>query len=312
MGYMSKKKQKVEFRYYEMPNNEIVLALLGESWIRNYSEGIECLHFHNYIEIGYCYYGMGSLIFENESLRSGPNMFSIVPPNWLHRASSDQGTKSYWEWLYLDIEQYLKNVYKDDSLFVQGILKKIYRRPLLLHAKEHPALDNIILNIIREMRNKDIYYRESVKGYIHAFIVELLRLDDKEEQKAKIIKQTSRISDALDYVRENYREEIKIRQLAHACNMSESHFRRVFLESMNMKPIEYINLIRIQKACELIKKTQISMEDVAYKVGFTTVSTFNRNFKKLVGISPYKWKQSAENFEGKLLNYKISAQKGWQ
>ncbi|KAE9636183.1 MAG: AraC family transcriptional regulator, activator of mtrCDE [Epulopiscium sp.] len=308
---MSKRKQKVEFRYYEMPNDEIVLALLGESWIRSYSEGIDGLHFHNYLEIGYCYDGFGALELENESIRSGPDMFSIVPPNCPHRASSDPGTKSYWEWLFIDAEQCLKNMYRDDTLFIQEILKKIYRRPLLLRASEYPVLNQIILNIIREMRKKDIYYKESVKGYVHVLIVELLRLNDQEEQKAKIKKQTSRISGALDYVKENYRDEIKISQLAQACNMSESHFRRVFLETMNMKPVDYINLIRIQKACELIQKTQISMEDVAYKVGFTAVSTFNRNFKKLVGISPYQWKQSAENFEGKLLNYRISAQKGW-
>ncbi|WP_242875917.1 helix-turn-helix domain-containing protein [Cellulosilyticum sp. I15G10I2] len=308
---MSKKKQIVEFRYYEIPNNEMVLALLGEAWRRAYGVGIDTLHFHNFIEIGYCHEGTGEVIVDNQSFRFEPNMFTIIPPNLSHTTYSDKGTEGYWEWMYFDIEKYLNNTYKDDAAFIQKLLTQIYRKALLLHAKDHIVLDNILRNIIREMQTKDTYYQESVKGYMQAFIVELLRLDDHEEKAKRTKQKAVQISAALDYVGENYREEIKISQLADACNMSESHFRRLFLESMNMKPVDYINLIRVQKACELIKKSQISMEDVAYKVGFTTVSTFNRNFKNLVGTSPYQWKQSAENFEGKLLNYKISAQKGW-
>ena len=49
----------------------------------------------------------------------------------------------------------------------------------------------------------------------------------------------------------------------------------------------------------------------AQKVGFTTTSTFNRNFKKYLNTSPYQWKISPENYERKLLNYNISALKGW-
>jgi AraC-like DNA-binding protein len=308
---MSKKKQKVEFRYYEIPNNEIVLALLGEAWRIEYGKEIEGLHFHNFLEIGYCHEGTGEMILESQIGRFEAEMFAIIPPNLPHTTNSDKGTRSYWEWMYVDIEQYLNKIYKEDRAFVQKLLTRIYRKALLLRGAEHVALAGILQNIIREMQRKDTYYQESVNGFVHVLIIELLRLDDNEEKVKRTRQKGAQIAEALDYVGENYRKEIKISELAYACNMSESHFRRVFMESMNMRPVDYINLIRVQKACELIKKSQISMGDIAYKVGFTTASTFNRNFKKLVGISPYQWKQSAENFEGKLLNYKISAQKGW-
>ena len=62
---------------------------------------------------------------------------------------------------------------------------------------------------------------------------------------------------------------------------------------------------------DLLKKTTDSMDIVAQKVGFTTTSTFNRNFKKFLNTSPYQWKINPENYETKLLNYNISARKGW-
>ena len=54
---MAKQREKVEFRYYEIGEDEPVLALLGEEWIREYGKEIKCLHFHNLMEIGYCQLG---------------------------------------------------------------------------------------------------------------------------------------------------------------------------------------------------------------------------------------------------------------
>jgi len=308
---MAKKKTKVEFRYYEIPPDEMILALLGDSWIRPYGMGADFLHFHNFLEIGYCHWGTGELVIGEQSYRFEENMIEIVPPNLPHTTNSDQGTEGFWEWMYFDMEKYLNSIYKEDPQFVQNLLERIYREPYILRAEENPALAGILKSIIMEMKNKKKYYQESVKGYLHALIVEILRLDDHEESKRRTKQKMGQIADALQFVAEHYREEVKILQLAEACNMSESHFRRIFLETMNMKPGDYLNLVRVQNACEIIKKTNVSMEDVAYRVGFETVSTFNRNFKKLTGMSPYQWKRSADNFEGKLLNYKISAQKGW-
>ena len=53
------------------------------------------------------------------------------------------------------------------------------------------------------------------------------------------------------------------------------------------------------------------MEEIAVKVGFTTTSTFYRNFKRIVGTSPYQWKKSPENFETRLADFNIMIEKGW-
>ena len=106
-------------------------------------------------------------------------------------------------------------------------------------------------------------------------------------------------------------KKMKAAELADICSMSETHFRRIFESYIKMSPMDYVNLIRIQKACELMKKSNDSMDTIAIKCGFTTTSTFNRNFRKFLDTSPYQWKINPENYEHKLLNYRISALKGW-
>lgn len=104
---------------------------------------------------------------------------------------------------------------------------------------------------------------------------------------------------------------IKMSDLASACNMSESHFRKEFTESMNMRPSDYVNLVRVEKACEMMKKSEASMDEVAYKSGFGNVSSLTRNFRKILNITPYQWKKSSDNYEIQLRQYNISAYKGW-
>lgn len=108
-----------------------------------------------------------------------------------------------------------------------------------------------------------------------------------------------------------YMEDIRIGDLAKACHISETHFRRVFTSYMHMSPLEYINKVRIQTACEILKKTDESIADIAYKCGFTTNSTFNRNFRQLMGMSPAEWRKRPENYEQQLLKFDIHSEKGW-
>lgn len=69
---MPKRKQEMQFRYYEMPEDSFVLSLTGQSWVRKYGDGIASLHFHNYLEIGVCYEGTGEMIYDEQVFSSSP------------------------------------------------------------------------------------------------------------------------------------------------------------------------------------------------------------------------------------------------
>ena len=111
---------------------------------------------------------------------------------------------------------------------------------------------------------------------------------------------------------EHYAEPLKAAELADCCRLSEPHFRRVFEEQIQMAPMEFLNLVRIQRACKLMSKKDYSMDQVAAECGFLSVSTFARNFKKFLNTTPYQWKKEEANTHSHMLNYNISAMKGWK
>ncbi len=119
------------------------------------------------------------------------------------------------------------------------------------------------------------------------------------------------IKEAIEYMDDNFEKEIKVGELADMCHISEPYFRKAFFEYTNLLPNEYLNVVRIHNACEYIKKGYDSMSEVAFKVGYSTQSTFNRNFKKYMGVTPNEWRNHPENYESKLLRYKISTYDGW-
>ena len=309
---MKKKKEQLEFRFYEIPQNQQVLALLGDKWIQNYGTGVDRLHFHNLLEVGYCYGGDGTLILDEEKIRFGSDKFSVIPKNYPHHTASDEGTISRWEYLFIDVDNFIHDIYHDNPIFADDIIKRINKQAFFVDAEEYPEAAHMILDICNEMRNKQEFYVETVRGILHSLLMHIARINKNPEDKVRNqMPSMMQIATALDYISRHYNEELTIGELARISHLSETHFRRVFEKSMSMTPGDYINLVRVQMACEYMKKNNHSMETVAEKCGFRTVSTFNRNFKKIIGISPYQWKIHPENYESKLLNYQISAFKGW-
>lgn len=306
-----KKKQPAEFRFYEIPQNEPVLALMGKKWIQVYGENIDNQHFHNLLEIGLCHYGDGELALEEELYRFGPGMISCIPANYLHVTRSDEGVMAFWEYLFIDVEQVLKDCGKHNVQEARDIVEAINKNAFFIHPDENPMIATIIRSIFEEMQDKKEHYNDCVKGLVYALLFEIARFNGRPVTTNKGKNGGLQLERAIEYVELHYQENFKILDLAMECHMSETHFRRVFQEKMNMTPVEYVNFVRVKKACELIDKTDISMEDVAERVGFVTPSTFNRNFRRIIGTSPYQWKKRPDNHEGKLLEYKISALKGW-
>lgn len=85
---MAKQREKVEYRYYEIPEGEAVLALLGEDWIREYGKQIKFLHFHNLLEIGYCHWGSGEVVLGQEHIPfSGDHLWWFLPGFPIPRAA---------------------------------------------------------------------------------------------------------------------------------------------------------------------------------------------------------------------------------
>lgn len=309
---MKKKKETIEFRYYEIPQNFPLIALLGERWVTRY--GADPMHFHNHLEIGFCYYGEGTLFLGKNQYPYKAGSITVIPKNFPHHTVGNEEGINKWEYLFVDIEKFLRELWKDRPVKANGLIERINSRAFLISSKEDPVFASVIRTILEEMRARNEFYKESVQGALASCIFQLAR-----KNPANGIPQTGIIDDrhlqgillVLDYIGKHYPEPLMVGKLAAISHMSETHFRRIFLEFMNLSPAEYVTLVRIEKACELLAKTDERLETIGNRVGFSSAATFNRNFKKVTGFPPRQWRNQAKSKTENLVNYNISVLKGW-
>lgn len=308
-----KKRERLEFRFYEIPAGESALALFGEQWTGTYGHTDICMHFHNLFEIGYCHHGRGLLVLGEKEHVYEDGMLSAIPANYPHITVSED--EDSWEFLFLDPEELIREMVPDDSRRQAEMLAIINKRADIFPVEEQPELAATVRKILRELRLKRPHYRESVRHLVQIYLIELIRI--QEARAAEPFLEASgdsaalnQILPALRFIDENYMRPIRAAELASRCGLSEPQFRRVFEDRVRMVPMDYLNLIRIQNACKLMQRRDLPMELVAAECGFSSISAFNRNFRKYLDITPYQWKLNKDNYPSRLMDYTISAQRG--
>jgi len=311
---MKKKQGTIEYRYYETPSDVPVLALLGDRWIRAYGECVSSVHFHNHLEIGYCYEGHGTLVIDDETRPYREGTYSVIPHYMCHNTISDNGMLCRCEYLFIDMETFLASVYPENQHFKDHLIRLINLRAHVGNAADNPKIAQLILSLLDELRYKRPFYLLSVRGFLLSLLTELARSAESGETlvPASVGAQNLVILDALHYVTTHYGEEIRVQKLAEVCHISETHFHRVFREIMSLSPMEYVNIVRVEMACNMLRSSDYSMKTVARRSGYTTMTTFNRNFRRVTNCSPLQWKKNPANYEQKLRNYQIATFQGWR
>jgi AraC-like DNA-binding protein len=95
-----------------------------------------------------------------------------------------------------------------------------------------------------------------------------------------------RMSDVYAFIRENYTRPVTLDEISKVANMSPFAFSRNFKKHSGAGFVEYLNQVRTNKACYLLRETEYQVQDIAIDCGFASISNFNKQFRKSVGISP--------------------------
>jgi AraC-like DNA-binding protein len=87
-------------------------------------------------------------------------------------------------------------------------------------------------------------------------------------------------------IQENLGEELSLTRVAKQVNISAGHLSEKFKQVTGINFVEYVARARFEKACDLLRNGDLPVSEIAFAVGFQSLSQFNRVFKKLSGKSP--------------------------
>jgi AraC-like DNA-binding protein len=91
---------------------------------------------------------------------------------------------------------------------------------------------------------------------------------------------------ARNFIREHSHDELSLTKVAKAVNISSNHLSEKFKQVTGVNFVDYVARIRFDKARELLADGDLRISEIAFEVGFQSLSQFNRVFKKLSGKSP--------------------------
>jgi AraC-like DNA-binding protein/ligand-binding sensor protein len=98
------------------------------------------------------------------------------------------------------------------------------------------------------------------------------------------------IKRAKAYVASHLSDRIKLCDIAHALNVSLFHFCRTFKQATGQTFVQYLSRVRVDRAKMLLRSNGLRISEIAYEVGFQTLTHFNRTFRKLAGCSPSEYR----------------------
>ena len=104
----------------------------------------------------------------------------------------------------------------------------------------------------------------------------------------------ARISGIVDYLSEHYCENFSMAELSRRVGMTESSFSRLFRRATGNSFTDFVNRLRINKACQLLMETDRYITNVCYDVGFNNVANFNRRFLQVKGMTPKEFRRQSE------------------
>jgi AraC-like DNA-binding protein/ligand-binding sensor protein len=105
-------------------------------------------------------------------------------------------------------------------------------------------------------------------------------------------KEPEGITKARAYIGARSAEELTLHEVAKVANMSANHFSERFKEITGIRFVEYVARTRVEKACHLLQNTSAPVTEVAYDVGFQSLSQFNRAFRQLTGQTPSTYRSA--------------------
>lgn len=160
----------------------------------------------------------------------------------------------------------------------------------------------ILILVITTVRNY-VSYETEAKYYVEEFkkIFELQREDIniwatkrfnsliKGGKHVGNIKYSEFVKFCMEYIYDNYREDIVLKDLALECNISVQYLSKMFREEVGMNFVDFLNRFRIKKAKELMIQNKMSIKEICFEVGYNDPNYFSRIFKKNTGKTPRKY-----------------------
>lgn len=257
---------------------------------------VDVLHFHNCFEFVHCYTEVQCTFFTSDvvNLKSGDVLMISphIPHKFTHKTGEDTSLfgRSSYDLFFVDLELLSQCLDSFPESWKAPLKNPIIAQYMVFHPDTQRDICNHTYEIIKEINLKHYAWCLNVVSLLLLLFTSISRLSSNKKNMLSVREKRLCIQPALNYIKMNYAEPISLHLLSELCHMSQATFSRKFKQIMRTTPLDYIHDIRVQRACVLLRSSEMSILEISLAVGFVSISSFNRQFRRFKGVTPNQYR----------------------
>jgi len=266
-------------------------------------------HSHDFIEIAFVRSGCGWHIQGEERTPCEPGDLYVIDLEESHQFLPENGNS-------LTVYNL---IFHGDFLGIVPIEGKSFSDPIrnfLLHTfqyrdfshalsakfeqEEMILISGLFERMLAEYASHEPGYEELIRAWTVELLVRLFRklCARRESGTEEPAFKSDALADVFAYIRHHYTENISLTKLATFAFVSPKYFSRLFKAHTGLTVSEYTQKLRIQNACGMLKNTDLSVGEIADRLGYSDVKYFSAVFRRLTGISPTGYRRENSRKKG--------------
>jgi len=282
-------------RENHVPNTEVIVNRVTEF------DSID-MHTHEFIEIAFVQAGDGWHVLGDDIRRCGPGSVYVINVEDAHMFMSECDTP-------LTIYNLIfRPGFFDDALLGRQSFRDVIRH-FLLRTFQYDGFSHSLAvrfagdeleevsRLFERMYDEYSRHEPGFEELIRAWTIELLvyifrrlRADEDMTAQQPVMKEDV-LDQVLSYIRENYAEPISLEKLSMLAFVSPKYFSRLFKAQTGCTVTEYTQRLRITRACELLRDTDLTVAAVAEQTGYGDIKYFNKVFRRNIDMTPAEYRR---------------------
>ncbi|MBZ2099203.1 AraC family transcriptional regulator [Streptococcus mitis] len=257
-------------------------------------------HWHRDMEIIYVHEGEAQFHIDYDYFNSEKGDIILIRPNALHSIHPIGKTYHFMDAINVHLDllgystvdyasiHYLQPLYNGELDFARVI------KP---HQTGYASIRQLLIEAMECGYQHETFFELELKSKLLALLHLLFKHGyvAPKTQSSDGYRKEEKIRTIIDYMNAHYQEELTIDHLAQIAGYSPTHFMNFFKKHLGVSCMDYLIHYRLKQATELLQHSTLSVLEIAGESGFTNLSNFNRQFKKVYQMTPSQYRKKMKS-----------------
>lgn len=253
-------------------------------------------HWHPEMEIHYVYEGTARYHIDAEYLNSRAGDIILMRPNAMHSVHPIADQPHHVDAFLCHLDMVAASpLDKTTITHIQPLQNNRFKFSPVIRPDDagYDAIKNCLMGIFATIRQDERHAELLLKSQVTQLIY-LLYFHKHVHRKMSddVYRKNEKIRQLMDYIHDNYHQDLPLDQLAEHMGYSKPHFMAVFKQQVGMSCTDFIIHYRLSKACEFLVQSQLPILEIATNCGFNNLSNFNRQFKNHYQMTPSQYRKN--------------------